>query len=717
MRPVAWMTCCVVFVVASACCRGADVPSLGAQKPNTWVKRSPLPGGPPSPRLGYESSWCYDPRLRRLIRWGAHDPGGGGPQLSETWTFDPRTGRWEFLRTNNNPPGNCCCRDNGYDPIRGHFVRFSYPAYGHGWMWDRARLMRADSVWVFHLPTRAWKNMRPGSEPALNVGKGVAWDPNAQVFWVYDTRMRAYDPYTNLWLRTGSTVGKRTYFAFALDPRRNRIVMFGDHYRGDDKTRVYDIATDRIIEMNPPTHPPGYRACPTMVYDSIHQVMICVTLAGKWDSKDPAHKKMETWVYELDKDTWTKMNPPSEPDYSGTRGRLMWFLPGFNLTVLEGRTRNEQQIWTYRYGPRPAPTARRLPPPTGLRVVTMANAATLSWRAAEADAVRGYHVYRGIGTLEPWKTKYERLTDRPVTKTTFRDDGLKRGRIAYYYVTSVNAAGESRPSRRVRTQPPLVEGLLASTLATGKVELRWRPSAAPDVVGYVLERAVVETIAAGQIKTSRGRYNDPRALRAVARRSALGPFTRLTPEPLTECVFVDNVDLSRPAHFEEKDRTWRDYIGGGKGPAAEPKTYEMSAPGCPFTVYAYRVRAVNRLGIEGGPSPYQMTIPNEVEGLYSREDGSAVKLKWLPSPHSRIRGYLVYRQDGRWANSKITRLTGEPIRERTFTDRTAAGKSRRYHVLAVDAIGQEGIPSHPAWGFRPWRTHYAPWLPVDGWHQ
>src|SRR5262245_29875923 len=47
-------------------------PSLADQPANTWVKRSPLPGGPPSPRLGYESTIGYDPVGKRLIRWGGH---------------------------------------------------------------------------------------------------------------------------------------------------------------------------------------------------------------------------------------------------------------------------------------------------------------------------------------------------------------------------------------------------------------------------------------------------------------------------------------------------------------------------------------------------------------------------------------------------------------------------------------------------------------------
>ncbi len=51
-----------------------------SQEPNTWVKRSPLPGGPPSPRLGYEGACVWDTKHHLLIRYGGHNQGGGGAQ-------------------------------------------------------------------------------------------------------------------------------------------------------------------------------------------------------------------------------------------------------------------------------------------------------------------------------------------------------------------------------------------------------------------------------------------------------------------------------------------------------------------------------------------------------------------------------------------------------------------------------------------------------------
>src|SRR5262249_10980475 len=54
----------------------AAEPAPPSQELNTWVKRSPLKDGPPSPGLSYETSLAYDPIARRVLRWGGHAQGG-----------------------------------------------------------------------------------------------------------------------------------------------------------------------------------------------------------------------------------------------------------------------------------------------------------------------------------------------------------------------------------------------------------------------------------------------------------------------------------------------------------------------------------------------------------------------------------------------------------------------------------------------------------------
>ena len=61
------------------------------------------------------------------------------------------------------------------------------------------------------------------------------------------------------------------------------------------------------------------------------------------------------------------------------------------------------------------------------------------------------------------------------------------------------------------------------------------------------------------------------------------------------------------------------------------------------------------------------------------------------------------------------RLTTEPIAEPKFIDRDAGLEPRRYWIVAVDALGQEGIPSSPTWHYRTQRDFYVPF--VGDWHQ
>jgi hypothetical protein len=64
---------------------------------------------------------------------------------------------------------------------------------------------------------------------------------------------------------------------------------------------------------------------------------------------------------------------------------------------------------------------------------------------------------------------------------------------------------------------------------------------------------------------------------------------------------------------------------------------------------------------------------------------------------------------------KLTRLTDAPEAKTTVTDDRAGKDTRRYWIVAVDALGQEGFPSAPAWHYRQFRDYYKPF--VGDWHQ
>src|SRR5262249_5299419 len=113
-------------------------------------------------------------------------------------------------------------------------------------------------------------------------------------------------------------------------------------------------------------------------------------------------------------------------------------------------------------------------------------------------------------------------------------------------------------------------------------------------------------------------------------------------------------------------------------------------------VFAYRVRAVNALGVEGGPSAYFLTIPSGPRWLFARGGGEKCHHKGKAPPGPGLRGSRVSRMEGPKRNGpgqKVTRLTADPVREPRFTDPAAGKDTRRYWVVAVDALGQEGVPS------------------------
>ena len=70
-------------LLALCCCHLSAQEPLDAQPANTWVKRSPLPDSPVSPRLGYEGACVWDSQHRLLVRYGGHNQGGGGEQGAE----------------------------------------------------------------------------------------------------------------------------------------------------------------------------------------------------------------------------------------------------------------------------------------------------------------------------------------------------------------------------------------------------------------------------------------------------------------------------------------------------------------------------------------------------------------------------------------------------------------------------------------------------------
>jgi hypothetical protein len=288
-----------------------------------------------------------------------------------------------------------------------------------------------------------------------------------------------------------------------------------------------------------------------------------------------------------------------------------------------------------------------------------------------------------------------------------------------YRFGEVPAGQTPLPVAKPRSVPLLVEDGVVSVIGPQRVEIHWTvpfvvlplggtapPKGGTTNLRYHVERAVVEVYSDGQLKRLNSR-TPPLAEPIVGAIHRIGPFQRLTTEPLKTTSFVDTTinlneahaidgepSFDRPLHAEHLDESGREYRKA---------------------VFAYRVRSVDDAGKESGPSSAWFTIPSSPQQVFSREDGTTCQLKWAANSEKGIAGYRVYRMDGRFDKEPVSRLTPKPLTATSFQDETAGKQARRYYIVAVDALGQEGFPSSPVWFQREWRDFYLPF--VGEWHQ
>jgi hypothetical protein len=415
---------------------------------------------------------------------------------------------------------------------------------------------------------------------------------------------------------------------------------------------------------------------------------VVLAIVKRTEGKDEQAKhELQTWAYDPAANSWKRMNPEREPDPSGNRARVLMAAPELNRIFLENcpSKAREQQIWSYRYAAGKAPA-----PPVRLELRTESDAATLTWPPLSEPVA----ILRGSGA-RPWEVEFEEIARVKAGEGRYRDSGLRQGTVYHYKL--------GLPSLRARTQPRAPEDVVVSMRADGQAEVSWKASPEEDVIGYRVELALVIVYSEDQLAKLKARTPPLESPSVGALRSII-PFARANSETVKETISI--LPLAYPRQFEGLPIYSREF---GKEDH-DPKGMEY-----PREVYAYRVRAVNALGVESGPSAAVLTIPSSPQWLFAKEEGTTCHLKWSANPEKGIKGYRVYRMDGRFDKEPVTRLTPDPIGALTYSDPEAGKKSRRYYVVAVDALGQEGYPTSPVWFAREWKQYYAPF--VSDWHQ
>jgi hypothetical protein len=673
------------LVVFACLARGADHPV------NQGVKQSPRPGLP-VPKFGWEGSAAYDPFNKLWIHHAGHD---GNPQGFITFTCDVGTGAWRQLFPPTSPPGVCCVDGgNVFDTANRVFVRFPGGSLGHGYQWSRGVKLKNSAVWLYDLTKNEWTNMRPPPYGDAATGAIGGLNPNG----AYDSvdqlaisfggqgskggksNLHVYDAYANQLFqmkpatKDAAWPSPRDGCGVAYDAGHEKLVLFGGQYTDDERTWVYDFKTNAWTAHDLTPRPPGlkgrntYATIPKMTYDSVNGVVLCVV----WLDENRGH---ETWALDVGTMTWTNTNAAAQAEPSKSRTRNLDFSAADNLAMMETwSVGGEPQLWTYRY--KAAAGAPKVGAPS-LTVITTDRSVRLEWSAV--PGATAYRVERAAPG-EPWKLNFVGVAEPKVT--TYEDSGVTAGQAVAYRVRAVLAgAVESAPSLRVRAQPRVPAAPVVSVLANDRVQISWPAHPAPDVVGYNLYRGRVSPRTVLKGTPGAWKDNDPQYEQAVVTGvNDIGELTKRNDKVLAVTTIDDHIDLT----------------------ADPPVDYR-------YAVYAYVVRAVNKLGVESGPSPYAMTIASEPTNVLCREAGEEAQLKWSANPEKQLQGYHVYKLQG--GVFGIARVTDKPIAETTFTHR-AGKETTRYWVVPVDALGQEGQPSSPAWFGKSYKGFYE-----GEWHQ
>lgn len=659
---------------------------------NLWVKQSPRPGAP-SPKFGWEGSGAYDPSSKKWIHWGGHD---GIPQGFHLFLWDPQTAKWEQRFPNTSPPGVCCVDGaETFDLANRRFVRFPGASLNHGWQWSRKVRLMNSAVWLYDAATNTWTNMRPlpYREPE-NYSKAVlgaldacgAYAEKHEVALSFGgqgagggmNNLFVYDAYANNLqrLEAQNPPSPRDGSGFCYDSTNDCGVLFGSQYLTDEKTYIYRFSTNKWeahdLKPCPTARKEGpYSTIPKMAFDATNGICLCVI----WLGEKGGH---ETWAFDSAKLAWMKLSPTVEPEPSKSRARNLCYDQGLNLFFLETwSVSGEPQVWTYRHTKAPAelPIERAV----DLSCTTAEGGkAMLTWTASPTTGVKQYDVYRAQAE-KSWLAQYVKVGT--AKQPHFDDSGLAEGKVYFYAVRAVGADGrESRDSNKARTQPRVLLKPVVSVLAADKIEVTWNTHPAKDLAGYNVYRGRV-AVATNTALAKSWAFNDPPYAEPVVDGvKDITDIQKLNDQPLTTIRFTDG-------KINLKD----------KGP--ESGDYK-------YAVYAYIVRAVNKLGTESGPSPYALTIPSEPQRVLLREHGRAAEIKWDANPEKGIAGYRIYKY-----SNPMKLVSQDLLREPVFTD-DSAGSHGRYTVVAVDVLGQEGEPSSPVWHGQSYKDFYA-----GQWHQ
>lgn len=208
-------------------------------------------------------------------------------------------------------------------------------------------------TWLLDPYTRIWTKMNPTDTPGGFSGGDMTYNSNADrsilsvisddwdtlQTWAYDANL---DTWTQLADGPVAMVGQRIVY----DAESDRIIMFGGFtitdYKVYDETWAYDYNTNTWTKMQPRIHPSG-RNYIGMVYDSKADRVI---MWGDYKKYTPAADS-SVWTYDYNTNTWQefehKKDGPSVRDYM----MLAYDEKADKIIMYGGYSYGNDETWTY----------------------------------------------------------------------------------------------------------------------------------------------------------------------------------------------------------------------------------------------------------------------------------------------------------------------------------------------------------------------------------
>ena len=303
---------------------------------NTWTNLEPA-----THPIATFKSLAYDSESEKMIACGGQD--ADHVLSNRTWAYDYTANTW----TNKGVTLPLGMSSIVYDSESDRIIAFG-GGYGKDYNPYGDEFILNNQTWAYDFNSNTWTNKTDSAHPigtyyhklvydsesdriikfgGFDVYKDATLDPTGESL---ATETWAYDYDTNTWenVSVNMNPGARYGHSMAYDTESDRVIMFGGYtYLNSkgmtDETWAFDYNTATWTKLNPEGD--IARRGANMVYDEVNDKII---LFGGVHPDEQYTLLKETWIFDYNANTWTLMDPDD------TSFSMIGFLISLNLVVI-----------------------------------------------------------------------------------------------------------------------------------------------------------------------------------------------------------------------------------------------------------------------------------------------------------------------------------------------------------------------------------------------